>query len=494
MDPKTARADFLRRRKRETKVPRHWRQTSVGLILGALAACATYQPTPLDPRHTAEQFTARRLDDNQLRDQLARLLPQGKKSWPPQTWDRGELLAVALLCNPELAVARAQIDAAVAREITAAEVTNPDLTLLSEYAAHQESHPWLYGLSLDWLLRSPGRRSIERAIARSDTVNMRSQLMDQTWAVRHTLSAALSDWEGARRRLSLLDRLAIEQDRLLNLEQDRVRAGEDSPGETVTLEQARIEIEQQQTEVRATANAAQAATAKALGLPPQALDGIAFTWPDWGTPPPVTEDARRETREQALLSRSDLAIAITNYAISESHLKLAVLRQYPQITVSPGYYWDHGIGKFPLNIGLTLPLNGNKGEIAEALAARELAGKRLLALQASIYGEITAAERAESLAHAGAAAAERRLESARRQLQQSELGLRLGESDGLARVGTQILAIRAELAVLELRARLQAARDELEDVLHAPLSGPEIALALSFQAPASHASALGEGS
>jgi CRISPR system Cascade subunit CasA len=489
MDPKTVRVDFFRRRHRETKVLRLWRQVLAGLMLGALAACATYRAAPLDPRHTARQFAAQRLDDSQLRDQLAHLLPHMGTSWPPQTWDRGALLAVALLRNPGLAVARAQIDAAVAREITAAQVTNPDLTLLSEYAAHREAHPWLYGLSLDWLLRSPGRRSLEREIARSDTINMRSQLMDQTWRVRHSLSAALSDWEGARRRLRLLDRLVIEEERLLGLEKDRVRAGEDSPGETLTLEQARIEIEQQQAEVRATANAAQAATAKALGLPPQALDGIAFAWPDWGVPPPVNEEEQREAREQALLSRSDLAMAVGDYASAESHLKLAVLRQYPQLTVNPGYYWDHGIAKFPFNVGLTLPVNGNKGEIAEALAAREVAGKRLLALQADIYGEITAAERAESLARASAKTAEQRLATTRRQLQQSELGLRLGESNGLERVGSEILTIRSELEVLEMQARLQAARDDLEDVLHAPLSGPEIALAQS-----SHGIVPGEGS
>jgi outer membrane protein TolC len=460
-----------------------------GIFLATLAGCTTYQPAPLDPRHTAERFESRRLDDQQLRDQLARLLPQVEASWPPQTWDRGELLAVALLRNPGLAVARAQVEAAVAHEITAAQTINPDVTLLSEYAAHQESHPWLYGLSFEWLLRLPKQRHLEREIARSETANMRSQLMDQTWAVRRALSAALSDWEGARRRLTLLDRLAVEQDRLLALEKARVRAGEDPPGETLTVEQARIEVEQQQADVRAMASAAQAAAAKAMGVPVEALDGMAFTWADWGAPPAVSEEQRQATREEALLSRADLAMAVRDYAIAEAHLKLAVLQQYPQLAMNPGYYWDHGIAKFPFDLGLTLPVNGNKGEIAEARAARELAGKRLLALQADIYGEITAAERAESLARMSAATAERRLATARRQMQQSELGVRLGESDILERVGSEILAIRAELEVLDMRARLQAARDDLEDVLHAPLSGPEIALAKS-----SYGLALGVGS
>lgn len=460
-------------------LPIRLRHAVVGLVLGVLAGCATYQAAPLDPRQTADQFKARRLDDRQLRDQLARLLPQAGTSWPPQSWDRGELLAVALLQNPELAAARTRVEAALAREITAAQMVSPDLTLQSEYAARREMHPWLYGLSLDWLLRTPRQRNLEREIARADTTNMRSQVMDQTWAIRRALNAALSDWEGARRRLTLLDRLAEEQNRLLTLEKDRVRAGEDSPSETVTAEQASMEVEQQQAQLRATANVAQAAVAKALGLPPEDLDGMLFAWSDWGAPPPVSEAERGGAREQALLSRADLRVAIGEYAITEARLKLAVARQYPRLTVSPGYYWDHGIAKFPFDVGFTLPVNGNKGEIAAAQADRELAGKRLLALQADIYGEITAGERAESLARASADAAERRLETARRQLQQTDLGLRLGESDVLERVGAEILSIRAELEVLEMRGRLQAARNDLEDVLHAPLSGPEIALAKS---------------
>ena len=71
--------------------------------------------------------------------------------------------------------------------------------------------------------------------------------------------------------------------------------------------------------------------------------------------------------------------------------------------------------------------------------------------------------------------------NARQQAAQGDLSLRLGESDVIERAGTDILAIRAELEVLETRAQLQTARDDLEDVLHTPLSGPETALAKSSE-------------
>jgi outer membrane protein TolC len=391
-------------------------------------------------------------------------------------WDRAGLLSLALKQNPGLAVAHAEIQAAMAHEITAAELPNPDLTLQSEYARH-DPHPWLYGISLNWLLRSGERRRLDTEIARLDTSNARLQLMDHAWSVRRALAAALSDWESARQRASLLERLAAAQDRLIELEQRRIKAGEDAPSELILIQQARIQIEQQVAELRTAANASQAAIARALGVPSQALDGLRFEWLDWGEPPAVEDAKRQQLREQALLSRADLGVAIGEYAAAEAKLRLAIAHQYPQFTLSPGYYWDHGIAKFPFDVGFTLPLNGNRGEIAEARAGRELAGQRLLALQADIYGEIEAAEREERIARQSADAAQRRLVSAQRQVQQADLALRLGAADAQEQLGAQILAAQAELEVLQTRAQLQVSRNNLEDVLRAPLSGPELALA-----------------
>jgi cobalt-zinc-cadmium efflux system outer membrane protein len=456
-----------------------WRHCAVISLAGTIAGCVQYHAAPLKLTAGADEFASRRLDGVQLHDALVRLMPQAQISWPPREWDRAELLAVALTQNPQLAVARTQIKETLSREITAAQAPNPDLTLQSEYARH-DTHPWLYGVSLNWLLRSPEQRRLDIELAQFDTGNARLQLMDQAWTVRSALAAALSEWESGHRSLSLLARLAAAQDRLVALEKQRVQAGEDAPIELLTSQQARIQIERQEAELRAAVDAAQAAAAKALGLPPQALDGVAFVWPDWGKPPPVEEDTFRETREQALLSRADLGQAMVAYAAAEARLQLSVARQYPQFVLSPGYYWDHGIAKFPFDVGFTLPLNRNQGEIAEARAGRELAGQRMLALQADIYGAIVAAERAEHIARASADAAERQLEAARRQQQTADLGVRLGAANVQDQVAADILAMRAELELVQMRAQLQNSRNNLEDVLHAPLSGPELALAKSL--------------
>lgn len=454
-------------------------------VIAVLAACASYEPKPLQPAQTAQQFAARRLDVPELREQIARILPQATTNWPPAEWDRATLLAVALVSNPKLDIARAEVRAALAHEVAAAQPANPDLNLQSEYARH-DPHPWLYGFALDLLIRSPGQKHLQTELAGLGTSNARWQLLEQVWTTRRGLVAALSDGVAVQRRLHLLDLLASAQDRLVAIEEKRVVAGEDAPGELLPARQARIEIAQQRAQAQASAHAAQAALAAALGLPPEALDGVVIHWPEWGEPPRLDDNQLGQSREQALLSRADLAAAIGDYAESENKLQQTVMRQYPQLHLSPGYYWDHGIAKFPFDVGFTLPLF-SRGEIAEARAAREVSARRMLALQAGIYGDIAAAERAEQGARASLATAERGLQSSRQQEQQAQLGLRLGALGAEESIAAQILTIRGELETLQAREELQAARNALEDALHAPLSGPELELSHNLSVAAAEA-------
>jgi len=453
---------------------------AVALTALALAACATYAPAPIEPAKTADAFAARRLDAPELRDRIARVMPEAAEPWPPAAWDRAGLLAVALADNGSLAVARADVEAAVAAKITAGETPNPTLGLQAEYAKH-EPEPWLYGVSFDFLLPHRSVRAIDLDVAELGGAGARADLMEKTWDVRRALVAALSDRESARRRLAATTRLAEAQDRLIALQQRRVDAGEDAPTDLNASQAARLDIEQQGAVARGEVVAADAAIAGALGVPAAALDDVTIDWSDWGTPPPFAEDALAFAREAALLSRADLASAIDAYAVAEKKLERAVARQYPELSLKPGYYWDHGIAKWPFEVDFALPVfNRNEGEIAEANAAREVAGQKLLALQAQIYGEVDAALRADAVATESLDAARRRGDSLRRQLAHADAALKLGAGDSIDRTNAEVLVLRAELEAVQAAAQRQGARNALEDALHAPLSGPELRLAKAW--------------
>jgi cobalt-zinc-cadmium efflux system outer membrane protein len=453
---------------------------AVALAVLALGGCATYTPAPIEPAKTAEAFAARRLDAPAVRDQVARVLPEAAEPWPPAEWDRAGLLVVALADNGSLAVARAEVEAALAAKISAAETPNPTLGLQAEYARH-EPDQWLYGISFDFLLPHRAVRTIDLEAAELGAAGARADLMEKTWDVRRALVAALSDRESARHRLDATTRLADAQDRLIALQQRRVDAGEDAPTDLNASQAARLDIEQQVASARADVVTADAAVAAALGVPVAALDGIAIVWPDWGAPPAFVEDRFSSAREAALLSRADLASAIDAYAASEKKLERAIARQYPQFELKPGYYWDHGIAKWPFEVDFALPVfNRNEGEIAEAKAAREVAGQKLLALEGGIYGEVDAALRADAVASESLDAAQRRGDSLRKQLAHADAALKLGAGDSIDRTNAEVLVLRAALEAVQAAAQRQGARNALEDALHAPLSGPELKLAKAW--------------
>lgn len=456
------------------------RAIAIALAALALGACATYTPAPIEPAKTADAFAARRLDAPELRDTIARVLPEAAEPWPPAEWDRAGLLAVALADNGSLAVARAELEAALAAKITAAETPNPTLGLQAEYAKH-EPDQWLYGISFDFLLPHRAVRTIDIEVAELGGIAARADLMEKTWDVRRALVAALNDRESAHRRLGLATRLADAEDRLIALQQRRVDAGEDAPTDLNASQTARLDIEQQVAGARADVVTADAAVAAALGVPVAAIDGVAIAWPDWGAPPAFAEDRFASAREAALLSRADLASAIDAYASAEKKLERAVARQYPQFELKPGYYWDHGIAKWPFEVDFALPVfNRNEGEIAEAKAAREVAGQKLLALQAEIHGEVDAALRADAVASESLDAARRRGESLRQQLAHADAALKLGAGDNIERTNAEVLVLRADLEAVQASAQRQGARNALEDALHAPLSGPELKLAKAW--------------
>src|SRR6185437_7911109 len=197
---------------------------AAALIAPCLSACVSYHAQPLHPRQSARTFAARRLDAPALKDAVTQLLPEAPAQWPPPKWTRADLLAVALIDNPRLAVARADVGRALAHQITAGEAPNPTIGLQSEYALHDT--PWLYGIAFDLPLRSPTLRRLAISQAQIATHRERWQLMGATGAVRSELTAALSDWQGAQRRSTLLDELTRDQRRLLKQQRARVAAGE----------------------------------------------------------------------------------------------------------------------------------------------------------------------------------------------------------------------------------------------------------------------------
>jgi len=60
-------------------------------------------------------------------------------------------------------------------------------------------------------------------------------------------------------------------------------------------------------------------------------------------------------RSAALLNRVDLQESLVDFGLADVELKLALIKQYPEISISPGYFWDQGDKIWNFALGLTLP-------------------------------------------------------------------------------------------------------------------------------------------
>lgn len=462
----------------------------------ALAGCAASpQPLPIDPASTAGAFSARSLQP-----------PGAPLPAAAAQWDRAQWLSAALQFNPQLAEARSRVAAAAAAERTAAEHPNPTLNLFTEYvgaAAH--SAAWLYGLSLDFLLRRPGDRTRAIDYAAVETALARSDLTESIWSVRTALRQALLDAVWARDEATLLEALVAARQTLLASERARADAGDIARAQMLADELELTRALQRARQAQARGADAQARLAAAVGVPLAALDGIVVQWDGWGDIDALdaaaldsdTHDGSspKNWRIAALVGRPEIIQALGQYDLAEISLQNAVARRWPEVHLTPGYAWgDHGVREDAFNdfaqetalgVNLELPLfNQHQGPIGEALARRAAAGQHLVAVQAQLFGQIDRAEQAWPRARAAWQEAAQVVAIADRQHQVEQRALAAGAGDRGSVAAADVAATEAQLLLLAAAYDAECAFGALEDAYRRPLQGAEGALSPGAQ-PAS---------
>jgi outer membrane protein TolC len=396
-------------------------------------------------------------------------------------WDRAQLLIAALELNPTLREARAALAQTRAGLHTARELQNPGVSLSSDYDLSKAGEsPWLWGLATSVLLDPFASRNIRVDLAQAGIRGAVADFNEAVWTVRKDLRAALLGVTIASRRVSSLEEdLRLRTDSL-RLTRARVAAGEGARPDSL---QAELELARSQSaldDARGALADSNAKLAAALGVPVAALSGVTPQWPDIDNPEPVPESALTPLRERALLARATMTRAIADYDARELDLKQQMSAQYLQVSLGPGYTYDHGVRKLTFGGSIALPIfNRNEGPIAEAYAARETAGQHVLAVQAGILAEVVASTATYSTA-LEAMARIRELRAAREQLARSQRrALEIDATDRPTALTAELGANTERLAELDALDRAQRALGALEDALHAPVAGPETRLNLA---------------
>jgi len=177
-----------------------------------------------------------------------------------------------------------------------------------------------------------------------------------------------------------------------------------------------------------------------------------------------------DLQAEAVFNRLDLRIALERYAAAEAKLKLEIAKQYPNITISPGYAYEYGDKVWSLGLsGLLSMLNKNKVAINEASSLREVEAAQFEALQSKIMSDA-------SVAYAQLMQAQQVLENQKfilkqqqHNTQQMNKRLAAGEIDRLELTFAKLELNAVEKNLALAHYQLKMAEAELENTLQKPL-------------------------
>ena len=444
--------------------------TRLGLCLAvACMACVRYEPRPLDPaRHPAE-VRSRDLADSGLVAGVARYAgrPEGRR------WTDRQLALAALRLRADLRRLRAEWRAAGAAVRSAGERPRPGVQgdVERRVGGRDEGSPWVVAVAGMFTLELGGKRGARLQAARARVTLAESRLLAAAWgAVTETrlaaarLAQASDEVEDAREEVGLLEELhGLERARFAEA---ALGAAELSRTST-EIQNARLSLAEAEHGVLA----AQAALAAALAVPVRAVEAVepAITAPAGCSSLDATGVDSFVAR--SLGRRHEVSLALGEYALAESRLRLQVARQYPDLELGPGFVWDQGVNRWTLALALPALLGSrNRGAIGEAEAAREVAGLEVAEVQDSVFADIESAVQRCRGASLELAATDSVVAAATRLVERDRAAYQRGETSRLDPARTELQLLRAERARRRAERRLALASLDLERVAGGPSS------------------------
>ena len=217
-------------------------------------------------------------------------------------------------------------------------------------------------------------------------------------------------------------------------------------------------------------NLAAAGLATAVGVPVAAIETARIDLSEMDRLAPVTD--LDGLRLSALTQRPEVLDALARYEAAEASLRLEVARQYPDLSIGPGYQYNQGQHQFSLGISLPLPiLNQNQGPIATARAARQVAAADFDKVQTAVLGEVETAVTDWHASHEEAQRTQRFLRLADETVRSERIAFQAGQIGRLQLAGAELVLAQTQLGALAASADERTALGHLEDAFHHPFIG-----------------------
>lgn len=440
-----------------------------------LAACAVqrYEAVPLTPVQTAAKFESRTLQDNGFQQFLETALAH-PVIWPPKHCDLRFLTLAAFYFNPDLAVARAQMETAKAGIETARMRPNPVLDISPGIPS-----PYLMGVGLVFPIITAGKRGYAIQYAKNISAQAEFTLAELAWNVRSKVRSALLNYLLDERNAALTQAMEQLQQAHVTRAAEQLESGEISRPEVETTRAAFLDAQMTMRTVEGRLAPDRATLAAAIGIPPAALEGVQLAWHNVEDVPSLSLLTKDEMRREAVLNRLDVRRALANYEAAQLNLQLEIARQIPNFQLGPGYEYEERQSYFTTSVSIELPIfNHNEGPIAQAEARRKQAAANLMATQANVIAQCEQAfaqYRADYEVLKTAQAV--RTNFQRAQMPMAHRTLQAGESDWFSFNSVQLQSSAADKAWIDSVFQTQAAVGQLEDAIQKPLE-PEDSISM----------------
>ncbi|MCF6227182.1 MAG: TolC family protein [Planctomycetes bacterium] len=366
-------------------VGKYSKLAAAALIL-SVAGCQSYERQPLNAEEHLGEWRGRSGKSSELQKFVNNL--QGESVVANFNLDDGVSLAeaeiVALFFNAELRIARLEADSEIAGARESGRWEDPEFGISGSWILQNVSNPLTLGVGFSFTIPLSGRLGVQEDLAFASANVALQEILLKEW---HTLinlrvlwreAAALSCHIGALAEfLSVIEGVETRAKMLRDageLNAASARLFEITRQETL-LESAVLQrrLERISLEIKAL-----------MGFSPSAVISIA---PEFGA---ISTNA---LSADLLTNNPQIELLRRSYEVSEQQLRLEIHKQYPDLTIGPGYEFDEGQSSIGLGLGIPIPFwNANVEGIARARGARNVALAYFEAIVESQFSELEQAK------------------------------------------------------------------------------------------------------
>ncbi|MGB1800918.1 MAG: TolC family protein [Gammaproteobacteria bacterium] len=369
----------------------YFKSCLVFILVFILSACAKqqYVSESIDIQQNVEDIVLKDHRSQQFKSFLEQhQFPSD--NWPITQWDLNSLTLAAVYFNEKVNVAKSELEIQKAGEIIAGQRPNPTVAIpLENYSGSAES-PWLIGLVFDFLFEREDKREAKKQQALAKRNAAEIKLQQQVWSIYSDLHKNFIEYFSAIKQKEIL----LAQRKLLQESLDLLIRRKEL-GQVSQFELSRIRLELQHLQLQLSdqnyiINNAFHELITVTGLQADKFDKNDFEFNAFNKTITLSEYDEIKLRESLLSNRHEIKIKLKEYDALEAALKLEILKQYPDVNLSPGFIFDQGSNVWALGSSWVLPLfHNHEGEIEQALAMRKKLQAEFIVMQTNLINELS---------------------------------------------------------------------------------------------------------